>query len=399
MGSARTARIFMSTGEVSGDLQGSLLIAALFRQAAQRGLSLEIIALGGDRMAAAGAKLVGNTLGIGSVGIFEALPYVLPSLRIQKLAKQALLERPPDLAVLIDYMNPNMVMGQFLKSQMPEVPVIYYIAPQQWVWGFSEKDTQRLVRNSDRMLAIFPEEARFYQAQGGNVHWVGHPLLDRFPQPPDQAAARNRLGLDPDHPIVVLLPASRQQEVKYLLPKLFAAAQQLQNQRPDIEFLVPASSAYFRPILKQAMANYGLRGQVIESDGQEAIAAADLAITKSGTANLEIALMNVPQVVVYRLNPISAWIAHHLLKISLPFISPVNLVEMKPVVPELIQWQMTPAAVCAQALDLLENEASRQRMLAGYASMRQALGEPGVCDRSAAEILDLLANATPAPIL
>ncbi|PSN20111.1 lipid-A-disaccharide synthase [filamentous cyanobacterium CCP5] len=390
MGSARTARIFISTGEVSGDLQGSLLIEALYRQAAQQNLSLEILALGGDRMAAAGAKLVGNTLGIGSVGIFEALPYILPSLRIQKLAKQTLLEQPPDLAVLIDYMNPNMVMGQFLKSQMPQVPVVYYIAPQQWVWGFSEQDTQRMVRNSDQMLAIFPEEAKYYREHGANVEWVGHPLLDRFPHPPDRAAARAQLGLDPDRPVVVLLPASRQQEVRYLMPRLFQAARRLQDYRPDIEFLIPASSEYFQPILRQAIADYSLQGRVIESGRRLAIAAADLALTKSGTANLEIALMNVPQVVVYRLNPVSAWVAHHLLKISLPFISPVNLVEMKPVVPELIQWQMTPEAVCARALDLLDNPASRQRMLAGYASMRQALGEPGVCDRSAAKILSLL---------
>jgi lipid-A-disaccharide synthase len=388
-------RIFISTGEVSGDLQGSLLIQALHQQAAQRHLDLEIVALGGDRMAKAGAQLIGNTTAIGSVGIFEALPYLLPTVKIQKQAKRFLADYPPDLTVLIDYMNPNLVMGQHVKTCYPNAPLVYYIAPQQWVWAFSEKDTQRIVRNSDHMLAIFQSEADYFRQHGGQVTWVGHPLVDKFPAPPDVAAARQRLGIAPEARVVTLLPASRRQEVKYLLPRLFQAAQLLQQQCPDVEFLVPVSSAAFKPIFQTAVERYGLQGRVIDAEGQDAIAAADVAITKSGTANLEIALMNVPQVVVYRLNPVSAWVAYHLLKINLPFISPVNLVENQPVVPELIQWQATPEAIASAALDLLTNPQSRQTMLAGYASMRQALGTPGACQRAANHILNYLNSAAP----
>ncbi|MBE9108042.1 lipid-A-disaccharide synthase, partial [Nodosilinea sp. LEGE 07298] len=154
-------RVFISTGEVSGDLQGALLIEALRDRARDRNISLDITALGGPRMAKAGATLVGETSGIGSVGLFEALPYLLPTLRIQRQAKQALDDNPPDIAVLIDYMNPNLAMGDYLSTQHPQVPVVYYIAPQQWVWAFSAKDTQRLVGYSDRMLAIFKAEADY----------------------------------------------------------------------------------------------------------------------------------------------------------------------------------------------------------------------------------------------
>ncbi|MBD0336148.1 MAG: lipid-A-disaccharide synthase [Cyanobacteria bacterium Co-bin13] len=383
-------RLFVSTGEVSGDLQGALLVAALQRHAAQRGVEVEIVALGGERMAAAGATLIADTTAIGSVGIFEALPYLLPTLRIQRQVRQVLQRQPPDLAILIDYMNPNLVIGKFLRQTLPALPVVYYIAPQQWVWAFSQKDSQTLVANSDRMLAIFPAEASYFEKLGAEVSWVGHPLVDRFPQPPDQAAARQALGLAPTARVVTLLPASRNQEVKYMLPTICQAAQLLQAQLPDVQFLMPVSSPRFRPIFEQACQRYGLQAQVVDGRTQAAIAAADLAVTKSGTANLEIALMNVPQVVFYKLNPVSAWVARHLLKLDLPFASPVNLVEMQPVVPELLQWQATPEAIVAQALELLTEEAPRQAMLAGYANMRRALGEPGVCDRAAAEIFNLL---------
>ncbi|MBE9156766.1 lipid-A-disaccharide synthase [Nodosilinea sp. LEGE 06152] len=388
-------RVFISTGEVSGDLQGALLIEALRDRARDRHISLEITALGGPRMAKAGATLVGETTGIGSVGIFEALPYLLPTLRIQRQAKQALDDNPPDIAVLIDYMNPNLAMGDYLKAQHSQVPVVYYIAPQQWVWAFSAKDTQRLVNCSDRILAIFKAEADYYQGFGAKTTWVGHPLVDRYPAPADQVAARQQLGLSPKAQVITLLPASRRQEVKYLMPTLLKAAQIIQAQCPDVTFLLPVSIPALQASFEQGVAAYGLNGQVIAEDSKVAIAAADVAITKSGTANLEIALMDVPQVVAYRIHPLSARIAHYLLKFDVPYVSPVNLVVNQPVVPEFLQWQATPEAIAAAALTLLHDETARQTMRSGYAKMRAELGPPGTCQRTADLILDALAERQP----
>jgi lipid-A-disaccharide synthase len=390
--SGQRRRIFISTGEVSGDLQGSLLIEALYQVAAERQIDLEVCALGGERMVRAGAKLLGETTAIGSVGVFEAIPYILPTLRLQERAQKALDENPPDLAVLIDYMNPNLKVGRYLQQQFPQVPVVYYIAPQQWVWAFSEQDTKQIVANSDRMLAIFQAEADYFRNFGANVTWVGHPLVDRYPTPPDRQGARQALGLDPDGTIVTLLPASRRQEIKYLMPRLFRAARLLQDRNPDLQFLVPVSSADFEPIFTAALQQHDLRGQVVTEQTQAAIAAADVAITKSGTANLEIALMNVPQVVAYRINPISAWLVRYLLKFDIPFASPVNLAVNKAIVPEFLQWQVTPEAVAEAAWTLLTDSDARQTMLKGYQEMRQVLGKPGVCRRAAGEILDCLST-------
>jgi lipid-A-disaccharide synthase len=177
-------RIFISTGEVSGDLQGALLVEALFRQAKLKGIELEIVALGGSRMETAGAKLLGNTATIGSVGLLESLPFLLPTFRLQQQVLQKLRQFPPDIVVLIDYMGPNLKMGRALRQYFPNIPIIYYIAPQEWVWSFGGKGTQQIVKLTDELLAIFPEEAHYFQQKGANVTWVGHPLLDRMQTAP-----------------------------------------------------------------------------------------------------------------------------------------------------------------------------------------------------------------------
>jgi lipid-A-disaccharide synthase len=220
--------------------------------------------------------------------------------------------------------------------------------------------------------------------------------VDRYPTPPDPRESRQRLGLTPDQTVITLLPASRRQEVKYLLPTLIQAAQIIQQQRPDALFLLPVSAAELQPRFEQALAQAGLRGRLVipTADYQttDAIAAADVAIAKSGTANLEIALMNVPQVVAYRLNPISARIAYYVLNFKVPYVSPVNLAVNQHIVPEFLQWEATPEALAAASLDLLHNPDRRQAMMAGYATLRQTLGEPGACRRAAAKILDQMTS-------
>jgi lipid-A-disaccharide synthase len=385
-------RIFISTGEVSGDLQGALLVEALYRKAKLKGIKLEVVALGGFRMAVAGAKLLGNTATIGSVGILESLPFLLPTFRLQQQVLQYLRQFPPDVVVLIDYMGPNLKMGRSLRHSFPSIPIIYYIAPQEWVWSFSGKGTQQIVKLTDQLLAIFPEEARYFQDKGANVTWVGHPLLDRMQTSPSREQARQTLGISNDETIVALIPASRWQEIRYLMPVMFQAAQELQAKLPEIKFWIPVSLEEYHDSIKKAIQKYNLNAQLVTAHTLinhtlNVLAAADLAITKSGTVNLEIALLNVPQVVMYRVSPMTAWIARHLLKFSIPFMSPPNLVQMKSIVPELLQDEATPENIVAESIQLLQNINIKNKMLENYQEMRHNLGEVGVCDRAAIQIL------------
>lgn len=380
-------RIFISTGEVSGDLQGSLLIAALHRQAIAAGLTLEIVALGGEKMAQAGATILGNTSSIGSMGLIESLPYVIPTLRVQRQAIAYLEKNPPDLVVLIDYLGPNLGIGTYMRKNLPDVPVAYYIAPQEWVWSMSFQNTNRIVGFTDKLLAIFPEEARYYQEHGANVSWVGHPLIDRMANAPSRETAREKLGIKTEEIAIALLPASRHQELKYLLPVIFQAAQNIQSKLPNVHFWIPLSLEVFRKPITAAIKEYGLNATIVLGQQQDIFASADFAITKSGTVNLELALLNIPQIVVYRLHPLTAWIARNILKGSIPFASPVNLVVMREIVPEFLQEQATPENITQAAMELLLNPKNRENTLENYQQMRDSLGELGVCDRTAKEIL------------
>ncbi|MDJ0796102.1 MAG: lipid-A-disaccharide synthase [Calothrix sp. MO_167.B12] len=384
-------RIFISTGEVSGDLQGSLLVTALKRQAMISGLDLEIIALGGDKMAAAGATLLANTTAIGSFGILEALPFILPTLQVQRQAIAYLQQHPPDIVVLIDYMGPNLGIGNYLRRHLPQVPVVYYIAPQVWVSSVTARDTARIMAVCDKLLAIFPGEASYFQNKGANVSWVGHPLVDRMADFPSRELARSQLGITDDAIAIALLPASRRQELKYLLPVMFQAAQLIQSKLPHVHFWIPLSLEIYRERIEKEIQNYGLQATVVSNQQQQVLTAADLAITKCGTVNLELALLNIPQVVLYRVNSFTYWVATKILKITFPFASPVNLMVMKEAVPEYIQETATPENIIQSAMELLLNSQSREKMQSDYQQMRQCMGDVGVCDRAAKEILQMRA--------
>ncbi len=383
-------KIFISTGEVSGDLQGALLISAIKRHAATAGLELEIVGLGGQRMAEAGATILADTVSIGSMGLIESVPYIWPTIQVQKKAKQHLKDSPPDVVVLIDYLTPNLGIGSYIRRYLSSIPVLWYIAPQEWVWSISPRNTALIVDICDRILAIFPEEATYFEKKGAQVSWVGHPLVDRIQAAPSREVARKNLGIPSEQVPVALIPASRSQELKYLMPVIFEAAQIIQAKLPAVHFWIPLSQSAFRSQIEAAIADFGLRATLLENQTLEVLAAADLAIAKSGTVNLELALLDVPQVVLYRVSRITAIIAQYLLKFSIPFMSPPNLVQMKPIVPELLQDEATAENIVFHGLELLQNGDRRQQTLDGYREMREHLGDVGVCDRAAAEIMKYL---------
>ncbi len=386
-------RIFISTGDVSGDLQGSLLVRALLHQASLSGLKLEIVALGGEKMKSAGATIIGNTEKISSFGLLEALPYLLPTLKIQRQAIAYLKQNPPDLVVLIDYMGPNLAIGKYVRRHLPNVKIVYYIAPQVWVSTLTAKDTKRIIDVSDKLLAIFPNEAKYFEERAANVTWVGHPLLDRVKEFPSRQTARANLHIADNITAIALVPASRPQELKYVLPVMFQAAQALQEKLEQVHFWIPLSLDIYKDKIETAIQEYGLKATIISDQQKEVLAAADLAITKSGTVNLELGLLKVPQVVLYRLSPFTYWVGTKILKVTFDYASPVNLVAMKEIVPEFIQERATKENIVQAAMELLLNPERKKLLQTDYEQMRASLGEVGVCNKAAKEILELLCHA------
>ena len=303
--------------------------------------------------------------------------------RVDRLLKQKSL----DGLVLIDYVGANVRLGRKLRRQCPQLPISYYIAPQEWAWRFGDGSSTELLGFTDRILAIFPAEAEFYSGRGAEVTWVGHPLLDVYQHLPDRRESRQALGLDPQAPVLLLLPASRPQELTYLMPALARAAALIQQGHPSLQVLVPAGLADFE---QPCNGRWRLRGcdrpgsflrtgrWIEETLG----AAADLALGKSGTVNLELALQGTPgggvpgESTHRRHRQISSRIQRCAYLAG-------DLLLNERLVPELLQDELTAEALVDQALPLLVNGPQRQRMLDGYGRLRETLGAPGVTERAA----------------
>ncbi len=388
-------RLFISTGEVSGDLQGSFLVKALLKESERRSIPLKILGLGGTRMENEGAELIANTSSIGAIGFLEVLPYLLPTLKTQKIVDKLFDDDPPDALILIDYMGPNVRLGNKVRKLNSKIPIIYYIAPQEWAWSLGEGGSTDLISFSSKILAIFQKEADFYSSRGGRVSWVGHPMLDNLKDLPSRNEACLKLGLDPGQKFLLILPASRSQELKYLLPTLLSSAALLQKKDPNLFILLPAGQKKFEAYLQNALEQFDVRGKVFnEKDADELkpyiFKVSDLALAKSGTINMELALHLVPQIVGYKVSRITAFIATKLLRFKVDHISPVNILLNKRLIPELVQNEFNSSAIFDLASSILEDNVLRKKILNGYEELRKGLGEPGVTVRAAKEIFDLV---------
>ncbi len=388
-------KIFISTGEVSGDLHGSLLSKALFDEAKKKSIELDICGLGGERMKKEGVRVLQDTTSISAIGIWEALPLILPTIIIQKRFYKLLKKYPPDCLILIDYMGPNIKIGIKLKRSKTKIPIFYYIAPQEWAWRVGNNTTTNLINFSDKIFAIFKKEAAFYQKRGGNVLWVGHPMLDLTTKLPLKKDARTILKLSPKQNILLLMPASRPQELRYLLPTFMRVARKLQQKYPSLVVYIPSCRKVFDDRFKKAFRKYQVKGEVISHEDNAELkpyiySLTKIALCKSGTVNMELALYGIPQIVGYRVSKVTAFIAKKILNFKVKFISPVNLLVNKLIIPEFVQTNFDENKIFYKSCRLLERNSEKIKIKNGYAFLKKELGKEGVVQRTAKEIIQTI---------
>jgi lipid-A-disaccharide synthase len=394
-------KLYLIAGEASGDLHGSNLLKAL---RAQGPADLQCRVWGGDLMQAAGGDLVKHYRDLAFMGFVEVLKNLRTILRNLAFCKRDILDYRPDALVLIDYPGFNLRIARWAKRQ--GIRVIYYISPQIWAWHQSRVHDIR--RDVDKMLVILPFEQAFFEKNGVNVEFVGHPLLDALSdvsyQMPD--ASYQVSGSKASSPApnlqspkskvqrptskvqspetIALLPGSRQQEVQRILPRMLSIVPYF----PDYQFVVAGANAlpeeFYQPFLTQHPNVRLVRGQTYDLLRQ-----AQAALVKSGTSTLETALLDVPQVVCYAGSPMSYHIARRLVRV--PYISLVNLIMDAPLVRELIQDELNAANLKAALAEILTPEKSAQ-LRAGYAALRERLGAGGASARAARAILTTLEN-------
>jgi len=386
-------KIFISTGEVSGDLQGSLLAKELFEESKKRSIDLEIYGLGGEKMREAGVEIIRDTTPISAIGIWEAIPLILPMLKIQKQFIKLLIAKSPNCLILIDYMGPNISIGRKLKKKKINMPIYYYIAPQEWAWRVGNNSTTDLIGFSDKIFAIFQQEANFYRKRGGRVSWIGHPMVDLTKRLPTKKESRKHLALSSNQNILLIMPASRPQELKYILPTFIKVAQKLQKKYPDLVVFIPSCRKVFDQIFQKAIDKYNINGRVISRSDIDKnkvyiYSLSKLALCKSGTVNMELALYGIPQVVGYKVSKVTAFIAKKFLNFKLRFISPINLLMKRQIVPEFVQKEFNVNSVFRKSCKLLEKNNEKLKIKQGYKLLKNNLGEEGVTKRAAKEIIN-----------
>lgn len=373
----------ISCGEPSGDLYAGALAKALLRLAP----GTIITGFGGDRLRAAGASLIADFGGLSVTGLLEVarvVPRTYSTYR--RLVDHAAAVRP-DVFVAIDFPDFNFTLARAIRKL--GVPVVYYISPQLWAWRRGRMKTMR--RIADRVLVIFPFEQPIYEAAGVPVQWVGHPLLDVADTPEPRGTFLTRLGLDANRPVVALLPGSRRNEVRAILPDLARAAVIIRSRVPGVQFIVARaphlSDTVFEPLaLIDGSGSTGLVA-VVEGRSDDVLAAADVALVASGTVTVQAALHQCPIVVVYRLSPLTY-------RLGKPFIhvetyAMANLIAGRRVVPELIQNAFTPQAVADEALRVLTDPAHAAAVRRDLGAVKARLGEPGASARAAEAVLEV----------
>jgi lipid-A-disaccharide synthase len=397
--------IFISAGEASGEHYGALLVEALKKQLARAGRTASFFGMGGQRMADAGLECVVRSEDMAVMGLTEVVRHLPRIYREYGKLKQAVRQRRPSVAVLIDFPDIHFRLAKELHRL--GVPVIFFVSPQLWAW---KKHRIKLVRKYIReMLVIFPFEEPFYREQGVQAEFVGHPLAE-LPRPSisrAQFAAEN--GLDPKKTWIGLLPGSRAKEIRDNLPEMLEAAWNLTAPKPGaersddgLEFLVPLAptlNAAQREMVLQVVKNLGCRLAIrLVDDARAALFHARASVVASGTATVEAALIGNPFVVVYRVSPLTYAIAKRVVNVA--HVAMANLIAGRRVVPELIQDDFTAANIVQQIEPLLPDGGPRQSMMEELARIRSLLSTrprgnaaDGAIDRVAEITLDLMGTA------
>jgi lipid-A-disaccharide synthase len=367
----------LSCGEVSGDQYAGALLEAL--RAADP--MVQAFGFGGPRLAAAGADLIGDYRGFSVTGLVEAASVVPRSwAMLRRLARAARLRRP-DVFVAIDFPDFNFRLLPVMRRL--GVPVVYYVSPQLWAWRRGRLAAIR--RDVARMLVIFPFEAVLYEEAGVPVEFVGHPLVEAI-APGDRRSWLLAHDLDPDQPVVALLPGSRPNEVHRILPPLVAAAPRIRQAVPGVQFVVARAPSLEDRLFTDLDRLRAERIPVVLAEGADGVVdAADVVVTASGTATVQTALHGRPMVIVYRLSPVTYAIGRAFVRVHT--YGMVNLIAGRPVAPELIQDRLTPEAVARETVSLLTDERRAAVMRADLADVCARLGGPGASRRAAAAVL------------
>ncbi|MFI3222847.1 MAG: lipid-A-disaccharide synthase [Methylococcaceae bacterium] len=382
--------LLFSAGESSGDQHA----ANMFLELKVQQPTIKGIGMGGVKMALAGIDIHYDSAGIGVIGVVEVIKHYGEIRRALTLMQQLLLTERPDLLVCVDYKEFNLKLARFAKQQ--GIKVLFYVSPQVWAWRPGRVKTYG--KAIDMMAVIFPFETAYYDAEQVPVRYVGHPSVDKVHANHTRAENCLRFGLVEHKPIIGLLPGSRANEIKRLLPIMLDAAEQLQTEIAEVQFILPQADSITDNLLNEYLSASACRITVIKNQPYDVMQCCDAIMTTSGTATLEIALMSIPMVITYKLTTITYWLGRWL--VNTPFIGLPNIILGKLAIKELIQHDATPEHIVIEIKRILLDKSYADTMRADLLLVKELLGQGGGSTNMAnlaLEMLDLSKDLTKQP--
>jgi lipid-A-disaccharide synthase len=376
------SEVLISAGDASGDVHAAEVVVAL--GALRPGT--HCFGLGGAHLERAGVEILVPQSDVavgGGVEVLSAVPRVLRAWRRLEAAARA---RKPALAMLVDAPDLHIPLAKRLKRA--GVPILYYVSPQVWAWRTGR--IAKIARRVDRMAVIFPFEVGVYAGSGLRVDFVGHPLVDPMRsvrEKTDRSAERAALGVVGEQPLVLLLPGSRHNELRYGLPLQLATAAKLHALMPEVAFVLAVAPSVRRAEVDAALAAQSLAVKVVAGRTHEAMIAADAALVKPGTASLELALLGCPHVAAGRANPLSVAVVRRMVRV--PSMLLPNLIADAPIVPEFLQEQADPERLAVALAALLRGPAGALQK-SRLAIVSERLGTGGAAQRAAAIACEMI---------
>ncbi len=363
---ARERTIAFVAGEASGDL----LAAPVISEVLQRAPDIHCAGIGGDRMIAEGFDAWHHVRELSVRGYVEVLRHLPRLLRLRRALRERVIAAKPQVFVGVDAPDFNLVLEEQLRGQ--GIRTVHFVSPSIWAWRGER--IKQIARAVDRMLLVFPFEQKIYDDAGIPASYVGHPLASMIPMITDAAAARRRLGLQPDGTLLAVLPGSRPDEVRHNGPTFIAAMAAIAAEDALMRFVIPIADAAFRSSIERQLAVHpGLTPKVdlVNGHSHDCLEASDIVLVASGTATLEAALYKRPMVIAYKMSPLTAWIMWR--KGRIPYVGLPNILAGELVVPELLQHHATPATLSRAVLAWLHDDARRERVTARFTEMHHSL--------------------------
>jgi len=390
---APSRRFFLVAGEPSGDALGGRLMAALDALSVEK---IQYTGIGGKAMAAQGQDSLFPIDELSIMGLFEVLPSLPRLIRRLNLTAATIRSQHPDAVITIDAPGFNFRLARRLKKnpRTKDIPIIHLVAPSVWAWRSGR--AREVAGFLDHLLALLPFEPPYFEVEGLATTFIGHPVLESRAGEGDGAAFRARHAIAPDIPILILLPGSRAGEIKRLLPVFKETLDLLQKEIPGLHVVLPSVPALAETIEVET-SDWSLPVTCLSGEGEkfDAFAAGTVALAASGTVTTELAMAGLPMVVTYKMNPFTALLARHLVKV--PYVTLVNLVLEKAVIPEFLQGDCQPDRLAGALMELITNAKSRAVQIGAFSQALDRFGRGGETPsyKAARVILDVVAPGCP----